>query len=507
MAVHAPIGLGLHDQRHGMFGRLNVYDRPAYEPMPSISSVTQGSSTNAAGARATPSLPKSLVTILNTSEDAADDGERKRKIPEAVRRMPSLPSIGTHAQYQSSTHDRLPPATRPILAPRSPLQRSLSHMNLRAVRDGLPLEGLRTSSLTPISARIDEVGPSRHLARSPYADTRSEAPRSTPESGPWAPRVAGPPALRHANSGDFRPMSARDDTFPSRTNSRLGDVRLQPRPKYMDQPQGRDQLHAANRHPTASVVAGPSNPHRAGYQVMALQTSSGVVNLPVDIDMASKVADDKRKRNAGASARFRSRRKQREMVAADKIQLLEQQARILTDTVEFYRNERDHFRDMLRQESALSADIFDRPPSPQLRVEPGTSPALSSRAASVNSGEPDFVSDEARRRTSSFPSSAVYGSSGLDQARSTTLTAPSYCSDMDASPAPTFSEGQELRRDTVVSVAGFNTDRDESKQRNTSGTSSQAQRSPQLAPLSLPSLHTVMTPRDTASYRDGLQGN
>ncbi|KAI9775839.1 MAG: hypothetical protein M1816_005719 [Peltula sp. TS41687] len=64
--------------------------------------------------------------------------------------------------------------------------------------------------------------------------------------------------------------------------------------------------------------------------VLTLDMGTGQVQVPVDEQAASKEADHKRKRNAGASARFRERRIEKEQEAALKIAQLEQQIRDLS---------------------------------------------------------------------------------------------------------------------------------------------------------------------------------
>ncbi|KAK3674811.1 hypothetical protein LTR78_005155 [Recurvomyces mirabilis] len=102
------------------------------------------------------------------------------------------------------------------------------------------------------------------------------------------------------------------------------------------------------------------------YQMMTLETTSGTVQLPVDVQAASRVADEKRRRNAGASARFRQRRKEKEKEASVTIGRLEQQVKELGEDADFYRRERDYLSGMLSQ--APGGDRhFPRPLSPRRR--------------------------------------------------------------------------------------------------------------------------------------------
>lgn len=93
--------------------------------------------------------------------------------------------------------------------------------------------------------------------------------------------------------------------------------------------------------------------------------------VPVDVQAASKVADEKRARNAGASARFRERRKAREKEADTAIKKLEQQARDLErrnkeleDQVNHYKEDRDRFRDIVYRTPGISHLATQVTPSP-----------------------------------------------------------------------------------------------------------------------------------------------
>ncbi|KAI4148556.1 MAG: hypothetical protein LQ340_005046 [Diploschistes diacapsis] len=111
----------------------------------------------------------------------------------------------------------------------------------------------------------------------------------------------------------------------------------------------------------------PGNGNGQGtYQLMTIDTDQGPVQFPVDVQAASKVADEKRKRNAGASARFRQRRKEKEREAAHTISRLESKVRELSDDKEFYRMERDYFRQLVYNSPAQS-QVVPRPPSPKPR--------------------------------------------------------------------------------------------------------------------------------------------
>ncbi|EME48706.1 hypothetical protein DOTSEDRAFT_67668 [Dothistroma septosporum NZE10] len=117
------------------------------------------------------------------------------------------------------------------------------------------------------------------------------------------------------------------------------------------------------------------------YQMMTLETSSGTVQLPVDVQAASRVADEKRRRNAGASARFRQRRKEKEKEASTMISRLEQQMKEMSEDADFYKRERDYLAGVVLQ-SPGGDRHFPRPPSPRHR----RSSSLAGYSASGSAG-------------------------------------------------------------------------------------------------------------------------
>lgn len=102
------------------------------------------------------------------------------------------------------------------------------------------------------------------------------------------------------------------------------------------------------------------------YQMMTLDTEQGPIQVPVDVQAASKVADEKRKRNATASHRFRQRRKEKERENSQNIAKLEDQIRQMEEEREHYKRERDYFREVaVRQPGQNHA--LPRPLSPRQR--------------------------------------------------------------------------------------------------------------------------------------------
>lgn len=138
------------------------------------------------------------------------------------------------------------------------------------------------------------------------------------------------------------------------------------------------------------------------YQMMTLDTDQGPIQVPVDVQAASKVADEKRKRNATASHRFRQRRKEKERETSQNIAKLEHQLRELAEEREFYRLERDYFRNLTKNTPG-QAHIAPRPPSPRhLRHAPlGAAPTYANSQWPVPEESNRNVRNT-RRRTSSY---------------------------------------------------------------------------------------------------------
>ncbi|KAI1395292.1 hypothetical protein F4819DRAFT_198166 [Hypoxylon fuscum] len=116
--------------------------------------------------------------------------------------------------------------------------------------------------------------------------------------------------------------------------------------------------------------------------------------VPLDMYNGSKQADEKRQRNAGASARFRARKKDKEIQQGIRIQELESQNReILKRQQEAeserdrYRSDRDRLRDIVYRTPGISELAYQGPPSP-ISTRSGGSFAERSPLAHNQSGLP-----------------------------------------------------------------------------------------------------------------------
>ncbi|KAF1817008.1 hypothetical protein P152DRAFT_469505 [Eremomyces bilateralis CBS 781.70] len=170
--------------------------------------------------------------------------------------------------------------------------------------------------------------------------------------------------------------------------------------------QGLDQSSSA--HPSRSYPGTPTYRHNSipvaaasqSIQVFTISTAKGPVQVPVDVQAASRVADEKRRRNAGASARFRARRKEKEREASTTISRLEQRLRDALEDAEFYRSERDFLVEAVCRVPGGAREFFPRPESPcRNRREVSATPTGEDRTDDGSTSPPPYeVSARERER-------------------------------------------------------------------------------------------------------------
>lgn len=97
---------------------------------------------------------------------------------------------------------------------------------------------------------------------------------------------------------------------------------------------------------------------------MTIETGEGTIQVPVDLQTASKESDEKRKRNASASQRFRQRRKNKEQETSSQISRLEAQVRELAEDKGFYQHRCQVLQDVIQQNQIF---MPPQPPSPRRR--------------------------------------------------------------------------------------------------------------------------------------------
>lgn len=90
-----------------------------------------------------------------------------------------------------------------------------------------------------------------------------------------------------------------------------------------------------------------------------------MIPIAIDLKSGSRSQAEKRKANSDASRRFRNRKKN-EAALEQRINQLNEQLQSITEETNFYRNERDFFRDKLSEHIGI-AQIPPRPPPPSSR--------------------------------------------------------------------------------------------------------------------------------------------
>lgn len=92
---------------------------------------------------------------------------------------------------------------------------------------------------------------------------------------------------------------------------------------------------------------------------MCLPMSGGErFQVPIDVEVGSRATDEKRKRNAGASARFRQRKKMREQAWAEEFRKLNQRIMQLHAALDSCKKDRDHLKSVLMQNQHTSPLIL-----------------------------------------------------------------------------------------------------------------------------------------------------
>ncbi|KAL2135521.1 hypothetical protein VTI74DRAFT_8127 [Chaetomium olivicolor] len=311
---------------------------------------------------------------------------------------PTASPPGPHSSSERESHQAAHPypmAARRILTPRSPRTASLSRAALRSVEAqhlranlssptprGAVLvhdQQIYGSGLPPLGASAQLYGPGPRegpTASSPTWPTsglsRSLSQPSLSHVLPSAPPLEPlqPAGIKREHGG--RPVlsgppfaNTLPQTRPFGASGVAGDTIWGPGPL--------GPLHAA---------AARSLQTMEGQPILTITPRHGEeIIVPVDVHQGSKQSDQKRQRNAGASARFRQRKRERERVQQEELLKLGDENRELEKKNEelakrceeletqrdFYRNERNHLRDIVLRTPSIREWAERRPPSPVFR--------------------------------------------------------------------------------------------------------------------------------------------
>ncbi|KAJ3578831.1 hypothetical protein NPX13_g1734 [Xylaria arbuscula] len=329
-------------------------------------------------------------------------------------------------------------AARRVLTPRSP--------RLMSPGQSHPLRSLGPPPSHPQHLRTGSQDSKRAILPDASISGRSDQALSTRGSplGQQLNRVMSPASRPPSNTTPL-PASTRSTSQPIVTHSAPG---LQTRPFFPGGPSIQSGQPAGypphNPYATPAVSQSPAGyqglggePRWSGASEHAMQyNSTGVRSfalgegqaavriqplqgepfiIPVDTHQGSRQADEKRQRNAGASQRFRKRKKDRETQERMEHQRMESQYRDLEARIqaleterERLRSDRDRLRDIVYRTPSVSDLAYQGPPSPNPSNGSGPSP-LTSRSTY---GAPDSETGERssqRRRTDPHPQ-VEYGS-------------------------------------------------------------------------------------------------
>lgn len=329
-------------------------------------------------------------------------------------------SLPPSVQQESPTPVRpFPPAlgaARRMLTPRSPRPPSFSRVATPSnYADPQPPLGY------PAQAGGRSGGPQDlpHFSGHPSNPTQQSArtnPQAPTQHVSVAPRSFSQPAYSGAPPFQFPPDS-----------SQAGAARRSPQGMYPQGQYGLPQGRASGYAPPPTPGGPHGDPGLQSHIMSALQTggNSGVrgpetqphltlqtntgehITVPLDVHQGSRQADEKRHRNAGASARFRQRKKERDKDMRDTLSRLESENRDvarhnqeLQAERDFYRNERNRLRELVSRTPELR-EHAERGPSSPRSARGGAAPggrtgegpgAFAGSFAATGSGHPSATS-------------------------------------------------------------------------------------------------------------------
>ena len=394
-----------------------------------------------------------------------------------------------HPPQQSS-----PPASHPyaisarqILTPKSPRASLLGRSALRPLEPpAIPASNLASSAVS----RGSVTAPEYH-AQSGYIAAPSAAPTQyAPPPSQGHQSIAPAPAPVRASADPVRPSTSygyyQSGTYteplrtagvkrehsgqPIYTNSpytttpsSLSVNRTYSAPAAFGETKHWDPTGILNPATVAKSDALKKLAIEGGQPVLALKPQDGEeILVPVDLHGGSKIQDEKRQRNAGASARFRQRKKEREKDLAEMNTRMAEHIRELESRYnellkhcndlaadrEFYRNERNRLRELVLRTPSIKEWAERAPPSPPQRPAPppytldssAFYPPTTSSPPSPNSPPPSSQTQPAVYPQPTHPRSVSYPDTSVREPparRRRTDSEPTLPSTSYASMAPT----------------------------------------------------------------------
>lgn len=336
-------------------------------------------------------------------------GNTRRVLTPRSPRPPSFSRVATPSSYAEPQPSGYP---SPVLGRSGASQEVPSHQGASSNLPQNPARRNPISTDAPTSAAPRSFSQTPYAASSPFqypsepsqAATLRRSPQTIPTAYPH-----GQYALPQGRTGGYAPSSG-----PT------GDPNLS------------TAIMSALQTGSGGTRSSEAQPH------LTLQTNTGEhITVPLDVHQGSRQADEKRHRNAGASARFRARKKERDKDMRETLQRLESENRDvarhnqeLEAERDFYRNERNRLRDIVLRTPEIREHAERGPPSPRstrsatsiglptegsfsasFGAPGGNPPSLS--PSSTQSHPPPYSGDLERptRRRRTDPPAADFGSS------------------------------------------------------------------------------------------------
>ncbi len=290
------------------------------------------------------------------------DEVRRPHRPLRAPQSPSSPYQDDHKSFASLQSKTLPPLKKiiPASAPENIIQQVQPGLNatlLPAPSSGISDQrGSCAVDILPLLNPTDQKDTSKssRVPKSLSAATVAVPGLTKPEIPTLTSAICSPPHHMGLEAPDneeqnFRrhdidatlpqPASSDDTTSSYHLSHKLTNRTKQP------------QSSLSNSIPSSAHASAflrtsfdSSSTAQSQYQIMMLDTAQGAIQVPVDVQAASKVADEKRKRNATASHNFRQRRKEKERETRESTDRLKAQIRKIAEERDDYREERDHYR-------------------------------------------------------------------------------------------------------------------------------------------------------------------
>ncbi len=299
-------------------------------------------------------------------------GSPAQGLPSSERGSPNVlhPAVGTARRYLTPRSPRASSANQgPIRRPGSSQQASFlpsapSGMSRAYQIDSMapgPPPSPRSNHPLPLAPYFGMATPRGMPTSSAPPSRPSSQPAATPFAipGHGSPTTQGPPT-------HIRQQSYHAPYPTSTTPSNMGY------PHSLPPSSRRSGSFGSMAHHSFSISD--------GQPILSINPEGGErMLIPVNTDHASKAADEKRQRNAGASARFRQRKKDKDEAKDMALRRLESQNRDLERRnrdleaeLERIRADRNRLRDVVSQTAVISDLAYQGPPSPVPRRSSGT---------------------------------------------------------------------------------------------------------------------------------------